>query len=88
MYLVINACTTARNLENFSHHYLHNHSTLDIVVFGYTDVNSLKKTSSQSMADSPRNTRSIHYARIYHKTRWDSSVTILTTGTDNHYRDR
>jgi hypothetical protein len=41
MYLIINACITALNLENFSQHYLHNCSTLDIVVFGYTDVNSL-----------------------------------------------
>jgi hypothetical protein len=40
-YLVINVCVTAFNLENFSQHYLHNRSTLDIVVFGYTDANSL-----------------------------------------------
>jgi hypothetical protein len=41
MYLVISNSVTALNLEIFSHHYLRNHSTLDIVVFRYTDANSL-----------------------------------------------
>ena len=38
MYLVINKCVTAAILSNFSHHYLHNHSTLYIGVLGYIGV--------------------------------------------------
>jgi len=82
MYLVINARITALNLKNFSHHYLHNCSTLDKVVFGYSDVNSLTNVLSKH-GRSPKNTWWIHYACIYHKTRWDSSVRILTTGMHN-----
>jgi len=34
MYLVINKCVTAVKVSNFSGHYLHNRSTLDIGVLG------------------------------------------------------
>jgi len=38
MYLVINTCVTAVILSNFSCHYLHNRSALDIGVLGYIGV--------------------------------------------------
>jgi len=38
VYLVINKCVTAVILSNFSRHYLHNRSTLDIGVLGYIGV--------------------------------------------------
>ena len=38
MYLVINKCVTAVIHSNFSGHYLHNCSTLDIGVLGYIGV--------------------------------------------------
>jgi hypothetical protein len=38
MYLVINKCVTAVKVSNFSGHYLHNHSTLDIGVLGYISI--------------------------------------------------
>jgi hypothetical protein len=38
MYLVINKCVTAVKVSNFSGHYLHNRSTLDIGVFGYIGI--------------------------------------------------
>jgi hypothetical protein len=82
MYLVINACVTALNLENFSHHYLHNRSTLEIVVFGYTDANSLINILPKH-GIFPQKTWCIHHACMCHNTRGDSSVSILTTGNDD-----
>jgi len=38
MYLVINKCVTAVKVSNFSGHYLHNRSTLDIGVLGYIGI--------------------------------------------------
>jgi hypothetical protein len=37
-YLVINKCVTAVKVSNFSGHYLHNRSTLDIGVLGYIGI--------------------------------------------------
>jgi len=36
--LVINKCVTAVKVSNFSGHYLHNRSTLDIGVLGYIGI--------------------------------------------------
>jgi hypothetical protein len=38
MYLVINKFVTAVKVSNFSGHYLHNRSILDIDVLGYIDI--------------------------------------------------
>jgi hypothetical protein len=38
MYLVINKCVKAVTVSNFSGHYLHNRSTLDIGVLGYITI--------------------------------------------------
>ena len=38
MYLVINKWVTAVKISNFSGHYLHNRSTLDIGVLGYIGI--------------------------------------------------
>ena len=38
MYLVINKCVTAVKVSNFSGHYLHNRSSLDIGVLGYIGI--------------------------------------------------
>jgi len=36
--LVINKCVTAVKVSNFTGHYLHNRSTLDIGVLGYIGI--------------------------------------------------
>jgi hypothetical protein len=38
MYLVIKKCVTAVKVSNFSGHYLHNCSTLDVGVLGYISI--------------------------------------------------
>jgi len=38
MNLAISKCVTAVKVSNFSCHYLHNRSTLDIGVFGYIGI--------------------------------------------------
>ena len=47
MYLVINKCVKAVKVSNFSGHYLRNHSTLDIGVFGYIGTVLLKEHSPE-----------------------------------------
>jgi len=38
MNLIISKCVTAVKVSNFSGHYLHNRSTLDIGVLGYIGI--------------------------------------------------
>jgi hypothetical protein len=38
MYLVINKCVTPVKVSNFSGHYLHNRSALDVGVLGYIGI--------------------------------------------------
>ena len=45
MYLVINKCVTAVKVSNFSGHFLHNRSTLDIGVLGYIGIVQHKEHS-------------------------------------------
>jgi hypothetical protein len=47
MYLVINKCIAVLILQNLSHHYLHNCSTLDTGIFCYIDVVSPKEHSKK-----------------------------------------
>ena len=47
MYLVINKCVTAVKVSNFSGHYLHNHSTLDIGALGYIGIVQHKEHSPE-----------------------------------------
>ena len=47
MYLVINKCVTAVKVSNFSGHYPHNRSTLDIGVLGYIGIVQHKEHSPE-----------------------------------------
>ena len=47
MYLVIIKCVTAVKVSNFSGHYLHNRSTLDIGVLGYIGIVQHKEHSPE-----------------------------------------
>ena len=47
MYLVISKCVTPVKVSNFSGHYLHNRSTLDIGVLGYIGIVQQKEHSPE-----------------------------------------
>ena len=47
MYLVISKCVTDVKVSNFSGHYLHNRSTLDIGVLGYIGIVQHKEHSPE-----------------------------------------
>jgi len=53
MYLVINKCVTAVKVSNFSGHYIHNHSTLDIGVLGYIGIVQHKEHSPEVLSIPP-----------------------------------
>jgi len=53
MYLVINKCVTAVKVSNFSGHYLHNCSTLDIGVLGYVGIVQHKEHSPEVVSIPP-----------------------------------
>ena len=53
MYLVINKCVTAVKVSNFSDHYLHNRSTLDIGVLGYIGIVQHKEHSIEVLSIPP-----------------------------------
>jgi len=53
MYLVINKCVTAVKVSNFSGHYLHNCSTLDIGVLGYIGIVQHKEHSPEVLSIPP-----------------------------------
>jgi len=53
MYLVIDKCVTAVKVSNFSGHYLHNRSTLDIGVLGYIGIVQHKEHSPEVLSIPP-----------------------------------
>ena len=53
MNLVINKCVTAVQFSNFSCHYLHNRSTLDIGVLGYIGIPQHKEHSPEILSIPP-----------------------------------
>jgi len=53
MYLVINKCVTAVKVSDFSGHYLHNRSTLDIGVSGYISIVQHKEHSPEVLSIPP-----------------------------------
>ena len=53
MYLVINKCVTAVKVSNFSGHYFHNCSTLDIGVLGYIGIVQHKEHSPEVLSIPP-----------------------------------
>ena len=53
MNLVISKCVTAVKFSNFSGHYLHNRSTLDIGVLGYIGIVQHKEHSPEVLSIPP-----------------------------------
>ena len=53
MNLAISKCVTAVKVSNFSGHYLHNRSTLDIGVLGYIDIVQHKEHSPKVLSIPP-----------------------------------
>jgi len=53
MHLVINKCVTAVKISNFSDHYLHNRSTLDIGVLGCIGIVQHKEHSPEVLSIPP-----------------------------------
>ena len=53
MYLIISKFVTAVKVSNFSGHYLHNRSTLDIGVLGYIGIAQHKEHSPEVLSIPP-----------------------------------